>query len=246
LYRQKVYKSRGACIWRVTKYIATQVTNYKDGYSQSSLMWNKLLRVCGFVGLNDEGDGIIYADEPTQAVFLQKDAITVLDVIHNKHIIQKDKDTQLILRKLKNPTIETSQYQYVEEFCKNNKWMLGINMYSGEVSISQYGMTTMNIYGYDAIWRGCDLIIEDSICITEVHFLRCNIESNFKCILRNPKVTKSIITGCSIRNIDFDDNCDEATFIDCVLNFVSGDTDRHKFQDCKIDGKPFDNMSIHK
>jgi len=73
--------------WNVTRMIA-------QGRSGKALVhWNKILRDLGYSGFADKsGKGLIHPSEPTQAVFLSKDAFKVEDMILNKTYAKIGKD----------------------------------------------------------------------------------------------------------------------------------------------------------
>lgn len=48
-------------------------------------VWNKILRDCGYECIIDPGLGIIHGNEQTQAIFLTKAALQVVEVIHNNN-----------------------------------------------------------------------------------------------------------------------------------------------------------------
>jgi hypothetical protein len=54
--------------------------------SQAARNWNKLLRLLGYSGMQDNGDGIIHDNEPCQSFFLSSDAFTHITTVKNINI----------------------------------------------------------------------------------------------------------------------------------------------------------------
>lgn len=72
--------------WNISRWISNDGKDPKAAYgSNFTNKWNGILRNLGYDGFADKsGRGIIHPAEPIQAVFLKKNVIKVLDVIHNK------------------------------------------------------------------------------------------------------------------------------------------------------------------
>lgn len=72
--------------WGITWNLVTNSLSYLNLNSKkSSVAWNELLRNLGYTGFSDTtGTGIIYEDEPVQAVFLTSKEYTQIDMIDNK------------------------------------------------------------------------------------------------------------------------------------------------------------------
>lgn len=73
--------SHGFCIWQISREIAS---SFKQG--RPSVKWNTLLyKILGYTAILDlEGRGIIHPNEPMQAVFLTRSALSVVKQVHNK------------------------------------------------------------------------------------------------------------------------------------------------------------------
>jgi hypothetical protein len=92
LYREALDTARthnSACsFWNLSRLIAVKMANGSKNRSNtltSSVKWNWILRKCGYSGFADKsGKGIIHPSEPMQAVFLTKDAFTVVGETYNK------------------------------------------------------------------------------------------------------------------------------------------------------------------
>lgn len=87
--------------WNITRIMAKRITaisTNQDSINASS-KWNWLLRQCGYSGFADKsGKGYIHQSEPTQAVFLTKDAFEVIDKIPNRD--HKEDKLSVIITKL--------------------------------------------------------------------------------------------------------------------------------------------------
>ncbi len=75
--------------WNFTKRISENITTLNRSKFLSSTSetqaWNNLLRRLGYTGFGDKsGRGYIHPSEPTQAVFLSRDAFDVIDMIENR------------------------------------------------------------------------------------------------------------------------------------------------------------------
>jgi hypothetical protein len=70
-----------SAFWNITRNLSAKYENGKT----NSIKWNFLLRKLGYTGFADKSNkGIIHPSEPTQAVFLTKDAFTIIEKILNK------------------------------------------------------------------------------------------------------------------------------------------------------------------
>jgi hypothetical protein len=70
--------------WKLTKDLSMFLGKQNAGGSDP-VKWNWILRQCGYIGFGDKtGKGYIHPAEPTQAVFLQKDAFTIIGETLNK------------------------------------------------------------------------------------------------------------------------------------------------------------------
>lgn len=70
--------------WKLTGLMSSKLVNDKQGIS-SITKWNWLLRQCGYTGFADKsGRRYIHDAEPIQAIFLTKNAFTVLEKVDNK------------------------------------------------------------------------------------------------------------------------------------------------------------------
>jgi hypothetical protein len=76
----------GARLWYVTRGVSEMIASDKPrGTVPSfSLAWNNLFRSIGISGCIDEGIGIIHSAEPTQAVFFDIGAVTVIKQVYNR------------------------------------------------------------------------------------------------------------------------------------------------------------------
>ena len=82
----------GCWIWNLTREISLR--NKKRG--KSTTVWNRIMfEVLGYDGVyDDDGEGIIYDDEPFQAVFFRTNTIQQLDLI-TKHLVPTKTGNQL-------------------------------------------------------------------------------------------------------------------------------------------------------
>jgi len=77
--RDTITNIYGLAIWEICRVVARDL-----GTSSPPAMWNKIMRSLGYAGVTDKtGQGIIHPNEPTQAVFFSKQAIRVVEMIHN-------------------------------------------------------------------------------------------------------------------------------------------------------------------
>lgn len=72
----------GMSLWRVTERMAAFIENRFPNRSRG-MIWNSLLRTCGYDVVVDREEGIISSNEPAQAVFLQNSAYRVLTAAPN-------------------------------------------------------------------------------------------------------------------------------------------------------------------
>jgi len=71
----------GFALWVVTMSIADTISKSRN---RRGVAWNSILRSLGYTGISDKaGQGIIHPNEPTQAVFLTKQAVRVVELIDN-------------------------------------------------------------------------------------------------------------------------------------------------------------------
>jgi hypothetical protein len=87
------YKTPFAKLWNVTRNMAQVLTRHgfnfvqKNGELQksykASMLWNKILRSLGIDGVEDNGSGLIHANEPYQTVFLSIKTIKVVSEMKN-------------------------------------------------------------------------------------------------------------------------------------------------------------------
>lgn len=84
--RPGTVQSPGRSIWQITREMARC---FKEG--KPHVKWNTLFyRVLGYSAVVDlKGHGIIHPNEPTQAVFFNRQAFTVVKQIHNKSFSHK-------------------------------------------------------------------------------------------------------------------------------------------------------------
>jgi len=87
-YEKALASARGknpiSSFWNLSRLISEEMTPYEAPIKRAT-KWNWLLRQCGYSGFADKsGKGYIHPSEPTQAVFLTRDAFTVIDKILNK------------------------------------------------------------------------------------------------------------------------------------------------------------------
>lgn len=71
----------GGMIWALAYYICQTFT---PNNSKPHLFWASLFRKLGYEAVIDDGSGIIYQDEPTQAVFFTKESIEEVELLENK------------------------------------------------------------------------------------------------------------------------------------------------------------------
>lgn len=69
----------GGQFWYVTMKVASKLPG------SAAVNWNSIFRKLGIDGVVDLGDGIIHGNEPTQAVFFSKNAVTNVVRVENKH-----------------------------------------------------------------------------------------------------------------------------------------------------------------
>lgn len=82
--------SPGALLWFWT-YHVTRKPPYQGAFG-----WNKLFRKIGVDGVVDMGDGIIHPDQPAQAVFFTKVAVTQLATINNPRSQSANSDAKIV------------------------------------------------------------------------------------------------------------------------------------------------------
>jgi hypothetical protein len=76
----------GARLWYVTREVSSMIASDKPRGTvpANSLAWNNLFRSIGITGCVDAGIGIIHSNEPTQAVFFDIGAVTVIKQVNNR------------------------------------------------------------------------------------------------------------------------------------------------------------------
>ena len=231
--KEKIHRSFFNVFWRLTDKIASKCAgdNGDNIYFKNALYWNVLLRKCGYVGFNDTGHGVIFDDEPYQAVFLQKDVLKAIDVIHNKYF--DDVDKQFIEFLAKNKAFihyDKNQLPILTEYkdfiFKLKFWsgsvrldatdiciaINGINKFtlitgfneSSDINCSFRSMTFKNskIDMPHASFQFCD-------------FVNCDVTDGY-IIIRSEETTNSTFKGCRIK---ISSNIEEVkrnnTFIGC-------------------------------
>jgi hypothetical protein len=86
-------KNPCSSFWNLSRLLAGELTLFDESiHTNGAVKWNWLLRKCGYTGFADKtGKGIIHPSEPIQAVFLTKDAFTVIGECYNKTYKNTDK-----------------------------------------------------------------------------------------------------------------------------------------------------------
>lgn len=72
----------GIAFWKMTNRIASYI-EARTLDRDSAVIWNSIMRSCGYDGICDRGDKIIHTNEAAQAVFLHKQAVTILEAVPN-------------------------------------------------------------------------------------------------------------------------------------------------------------------
>lgn len=72
----------GKSLWHTTERMAAFIENRFPNRSRA-MVWNALLRTCGYDVVVDRGQSIICSNEPAQAVFLHRGALRVLSAAPN-------------------------------------------------------------------------------------------------------------------------------------------------------------------
>ena len=77
--------------WNLTRLVAEQIAQSRSRdpvktaviASSSAILWNKLLRRCGFLMIRDDGTGTIHSNEPTQTLVLDPRLIKPISLLRN-------------------------------------------------------------------------------------------------------------------------------------------------------------------
>lgn len=88
-------------LWRFTRNLALDVAYYDKKY-KSTIVWFSLLKNLGVLGFIDPGYGIIYQNEPCQAVFFDKTQLEIIGTFDNLKIdnsFKNIKEKKLIVDK---------------------------------------------------------------------------------------------------------------------------------------------------
>ena len=108
-----------------TKRVEHQITTTKGKkstrefeVSQSGRNWNTLLRLLGYTGIQDNGDGIIHGNERMQAFFLSSNAYTHVDTIKNIKLPLSQEDFDV---KMYNYIENNSVMHIIELINKSNR-----------------------------------------------------------------------------------------------------------------------------
>ena len=137
-------------MWNVTRVLANSISG------KPLVQWNKILRQLGYTGFADKsGKGIIHRSEPTQAVFLTKDAFKVEDMVLNKKYESTlSKEDMKEVKKLGDVLPDVKDFELLIKLYRKVKkhapWLL-------KAKIEQADFGVMNLSGtvlwYDGIWR---------------------------------------------------------------------------------------------
>ena len=78
--------------WNLSRLMANAMTRENQGI-RTATKWNSILRQCGYTGFADKSArGYIHPSEPMQAVFLTRNAFTVVDKIPNVNYVTIDEN----------------------------------------------------------------------------------------------------------------------------------------------------------
>jgi hypothetical protein len=213
-------------------------------YNRPALLWNKLLRECGYVGFNDHGKGIIYEDEPMQAVFLEKTALTVVDVIHNKYFndgVEKDALQFLHRNKIK---VDTENIVDLTVKMKDQyAWIYNLKLWSGalKVSLMSFGNLSVVGVGGTTISR-CTLENISQTVFNTISFLNTTLNGKLHTggqVATTSRFHKCDLEKCIVSNMMLEVNSPnqtikDNTFTNCIIVDYTGDVKGYnKLIDCE-------------
>lgn len=221
------FRSFFHAFWILTEQIAEAC----GGTGKKALYWNVLLRQCGYVGFNDFGHGIIFEDEPFQTVFLQKDVLKPIDVIHNKYFYDVDKQFLEFMSKNKQYfRYDNKQLPLLLEFkdliYKLKFWSGGAKLVASETDLSITGynafsmITGLNITS-DINYNFYSLILKNSkLNMWGSSFNRCDFVNSevvgSNVIIRSAETKNSVFKHCTGKILtDKDEVRKNNTFIGC-------------------------------